>query len=133
MLVCSTVGGAATFLPWATAGELSLPGTKGAGWVSLALFALPLLFSLAGRRRQPVIMPLRITTFFLGAGAAGWGGLTAMGLDAAMKESDPYLDAVVSIGPGLWLVIVAGVALAILPYVVGSGQKATSAVPATAG
>jgi hypothetical protein len=85
-----------TFLPWVSAGIITVSGTSGDGWITLALFGVALLLSVLGRRSEAIGAGARVAKIVC-ALVAAWAGL----YDASGAPS------IGVIGPGLFLVILA--------------------------
>lgn len=115
LLITSIIGMVATFLPWASVLGISVSGTgaagqPGDGWLTLGIFAVPLIISIIGERTEP----LGKTKFAcVVAGVIN----TIIGI---IKITD--LNSVgggmfgVSIGFGLYLLIIAGVGVCVVSF-----------------
>jgi len=122
----------ATFLPWVHVPIVgSVAGSSGDGWITLLLFLPAAILCFIDDKLQPLAGAKRL-------GAAIPGGLAA--LIALLKISDfksamnsglqdnPFAEvfsASVQIGIGLYLVVLAGVALPILAFVLGPRSTTT--------
>jgi hypothetical protein len=114
LVIASVVGMICTFLPWATAPFVgAVYGTRGDGWISLVLCAGAGVFALVGNRRAALRTAALIVSALCGAAAALVGVADIVNLNNKLADN-PFADAV-SVGPGLYLLIVAGVAIAIVP------------------
>jgi hypothetical protein len=109
-----------TFLPWVSVPFFgSLSGTRGDGWITFGLCAAALVCALVGDLRAG----LRLPAHLLSAGVGVVVCLIAIWKIIQFNSvvSDNGLSAVVSVGPGLYLLAVSGAAIALLPSLVRSG------------
>lgn len=117
LIVAAAAGMLGTFLPWINIPiRGSVAGTEGDGWITLAIFAIALLVTLSG---TPGI-GRRIWIGLAGVAAAVVGGYDAANIMARKSElaaeGNRFAEALassVSIGAGLYLVIVAGLVVAL--------------------
>lgn len=124
ILIVSVLGALATFMPWIKVPILgTINGTKGDGWITLVLFTIPLVITLLNDKTKAVKGGLLYIAIIpsLFAGALGIWKI----LDFNSKMSDtgdnPFakaLSASVSIEFGLYLVVLAGIALPILALLI---------------
>lgn len=124
ILIVAGLGVLATFMPWVKAPIIgSISGTKGDGWVTFFLFAVPLVLSLI-KDRSKAIKGLQLYGAVVpGVLAAIIGIWKVIDFNAAMSEMDdnPFaelLAAGVSVEYGLYLVILAGLALPICGFLI---------------
>lgn len=124
ILIVSGLGVLATFLPWVKAPIIgSVNGTDGDGWITLVLFAVPLAISLLGDKTK-AITGGQLYGAILPALLAGIiGALKISDFNSKMAEigDNPFAKAMsdnVSIGMGLYLVVIAGFALPILGFLI---------------
>jgi hypothetical protein len=116
LVIASALGMLCTFLPWASAPIVgSIYGTRGDGWISFVLCAVGLLLSLAGARQSAQPVASAVISTLCGAGAAAVGLFNLINLENKLAES-PF-GAAVSIGPGMYLLILAGAAMTLLPNI----------------
>lgn len=114
LLIAALAGMVCTFLPWASVPLLgSVYGTRGDGWISFVVCVGALLVSLIGNRVSALSTAGMILSTICGVAAALVGLVDLINLNQRLAEN-PFGDAV-SIGPGLYLLIVAGVAIAVVP------------------
>jgi len=107
--IAAGVGMLATFLPWASLGMLSIPGSKGDGWITFVLFAGCLGAALAGdRKRQPDIAWLKWSGAAFAAGAVAVAAWKIIALKSGLDDSNPFSSAV-AVGVGLWLIVPCGI------------------------
>lgn len=119
--IAAGVGMLATFLPWVHAPIIgAVNGTAGDGWITFVLFAVALVIAVAGARQTALSKPLRFAAL-APAGLAGVLGLwKIVGFHAQMSslaDDNPFAAAMaktVDVGIGLYLVVVAGVAVPII-------------------
>jgi hypothetical protein len=111
ILVTAGVGLLATFLPWASIPLLGIDeyGAEGDGWFTFAIFLVPVILSLQNDRTKALQGGKLRTAMIVGIIAI------IIGIWDMSSVSEEYED-VVSIGIGLYLVILAGIALAIIPF-----------------
>lgn len=102
-IVVAALGCLGTFLPWGGIGPIMVVnGTAGDGWISLACFALIIGATLfTGKRNEPT----STAAFFLGLGALAVGVHDISALTAVELAT---------VGPGLYLVAIAGGLLMLL-------------------
>lgn len=115
ILAASVLGIVSSFLPWIELPFGSVSGIKGDGWLTLILFLVPTIISVIGNRRAN----LTKMNLYISMGPALLAGL--MGLykiidfNSSLPDGDnPILIGVrsaMSIGIGLYLVVIAGVAV----------------------
>lgn len=131
ILIIAGLGALATFMPWVKAPIVgTINGTKGEGWITLVLFAVPLIISIFNDKTKAlkgVLLYGAIIPSLL-AGAIGiWkiiefnstmsselSGFPLRGIGAGAKA----LGATVSIDFGLYLVTLAGIALPIAAFLI---------------
>jgi hypothetical protein len=114
LIIASALGMLCTFLPWASMPFVgSIYGTRGDGWISFVLCAVGLVLSLAGNRQSAQSLASAIVSVLCGVAAAAVGVVDLVNLRNTLADN-PF-GAAVSIGPGLYLLIVAGAVMAILP------------------
>ena len=101
ILIIAVVGMIGTFLPWASAFGFTVSGTKGDGWITLALFAVGGAIAFFNGEKTEAISKKVMTGVWVPAAIAA--------LIALLKifKSRP---AGMSIGIGLWLIAIAGIA-----------------------
>jgi hypothetical protein len=103
-----------TFMPWVTAPFIgAVYGTQGDGWISFAVCTLTLMCALVGERRSALSLGVIFVGALCGVGVCLLGVWKIIQLNQAVADT-PFGDAV-SIGPGLYLLVVAGVAMAFPP------------------
>jgi len=121
ILLTAAVGMLCTFLPWVTIPILgSISGTKGDGWLTFALFFIPLLIVLLGEKSQS-ISGKKLTAVILPAALASILGIwkiidfnNKMGSARGNDAFSQFMGASVSIGVGLYLLVIAGIALTVV-------------------
>jgi hypothetical protein len=101
ILIIAIVGMIGTFLPWASAFGFTVSGTEGDGWITLALFAVGGAIAFFNGEKSEAISKKVM--------AGVWVPAALAALIALMKifKSRP---GGVSIGIGLWLIAIAGIA-----------------------
>ena len=118
LAVASGLGAIATFLPWVTVPFMgSVNGTAGTdGWINLALFAVPLVLSLLNDRSTPL------------TGGKLYGAIVP-GILAGVIGIWKIIDCsgeMVSIGVGLYIIALAGIAIPIAGFVVKDKTAASA-------
>ena len=135
VLLVAVAGMAATFMPWLSAPIVgSVPGSKGDGWITFALFLVGLICSLLGDKTKPLLGGGR-TGSVITAGLAGligiWKIVDINTMDAGdfPDPGNPFAEVLAramvqsfSIEYGLYLVVLAGIALPIAAYMEGLVQ-----------
>lgn len=123
ILIASGLGVSATFLPWVHAPLIgSVAGTAGDGWITLVLFLPGLILALRdeksnairGRKRLAIAIPA-ILAAILGA----WKIFSFGQLKSAAPDDNPFakaMSASVQIGVGLYLLVAAGIAVAVVAW-----------------
>ena len=124
ILIAATLGMLATFLPWATIPLYgAINGTEGDGWISLAIFLIPVIACITGQKTQAIKMPRLLAVVIPGLAAAALGVWKIIDLNALNKPDgdNPYADSFdgsIGIGFGVYVLIAAGLAVAILGFIV---------------
>lgn len=118
IVAAAGVGMLCTFLPWVSIPIFgSISGARGDGWISFALFLIALLPALlAGEKKQPLpgkALPAVLIPAVLAAGLGIWKiidfkRLLSGSTDDALAQ---FTGAGVSIGFGLYLLVLAGIVL----------------------
>lgn len=107
ILILALAGMAATFMPWMEAPMIgSIRGTKDDGWLTFFLFLIPLILSMVGDKSRP------LRSWFLYAAVLPGLVATAIGISNFFQEQSPTF----SPGYGLYLMILAGIVLAIAAF-----------------
>lgn len=104
MCVAAGVGALGTFLPWAELGRLSVSGTAGDGWITLALFAVCLRSALVGDKEGPVGHVDRIAVIVCGLGAGAIAAHAIAGLSGSLAKPGVGLFAILG-GAGTCVVV----------------------------
>lgn len=122
ILIAAGLGALATFMPWVKVPIIgTINGTSGDGWATLILFAIPLVLSLLKDRSKELSGGQLIVAVIPGIFAAMIGIWKIVDFNAALSglDGNPFaemLGAGVSIGFGLYLVILAGLALPVITF-----------------
>ena len=133
ILITAIIGGIGTFLPWAEVPFLgSINGTEGDGWITLGLFAVPLILALIGKSEEPLKGPkligASIASFF--AAIIGFIDLNDIsGLSGSNDMISQMMGDMVSVGSGLYVIIIAGIALPILAFALKGSDIPTEPNP----
>jgi hypothetical protein len=126
LMVAAAAGMLGTFLPWVNIPiRGSVAGTEGDGWITLGLFAIALVVALSGVPG----LGRRICMGLAGVAASAIGvhdAANVFALKAEMSaEGDRFSETLassVSVGGGLYLVIIAGLVVALGALLRGSKQ-----------
>jgi hypothetical protein len=122
--ISAAVGGAATFMPWATLPLVgAIDGTVGDGWITLGLFAGVLVAAFLGRRSQQLGGWAQLAGIVLSTTASGIGlakimhfkqAIASIGDDAAAGSLEGAMAGLMAnatrLGFGLYVLVVAGIA-----------------------
>ena len=114
-----------TFLPWAKIPLLgNIAGTAGDGWLTLTVFALSLVCCFAGGARQPFVGGARgagVSFSVMAAVLGVWRIHGILGIKAEVEALGgafaERLAAGVQVGAGLYVVVIAGIAFAVVAFV----------------
>lgn len=118
ILIASAAGMLGTFLPWVNIPLMgSLNGTGGDGWITFGLFGVAFLITFLGNKTlalKGVYLALGLISGVI-AGAIGvWKILdfnSSIGRTAPQTELVKSFGKLVSVGFGLYLIVVAGIAV----------------------
>ncbi len=111
----AAIGIIATFLPWASNVPLigSVSGTQGDGFISMALCIIPLVLAVLGDRSTALAKGKFIGSIVLGVLILLYGLLKFSQIGKAAKTFEALgMKADISVGIGVWLVMVSGVVIA---------------------
>jgi peptidoglycan/LPS O-acetylase OafA/YrhL len=122
VLGLALLGVIGSFLPWASTPFGSVSGTDGSdGYITIILFIIPAVFSLIGNREESM-------KNWMGIVGAVFGLLGSLvGYINYSNVSGNPMGGFIKIGIGLYLILAAGVLLAILIFVM-KGKKTDSTV-----
>lgn len=123
VLIIAIIGMLCTFMPWINAPIVgAINGTQGDGWITLALFSIPAILCLINDQASP----LKRGSIYLVAAIGGLIAIIAIykmiDFTAGMAEigkDNPFaeiLDNSISIGFGLYILVLAGIALPIAVF-----------------
>jgi hypothetical protein len=116
LVVASALGMICTFLPWVSVPFIgAVYGTRGDGWITFAVCAGAMVCAVVGERRSALALWAILISALCGITASLIGVLDIARVDNALVDN-PF-GAAVSIGPGLYLLVVAGAVTAILPAI----------------
>lgn len=127
ILIVAGLGALGTFMPWVKVPIVgSISGTKGDGWITFALFAVPIIISLINDKSKSLKGGLLIAAVLPGL-AAGIIGIWKI-LDFNSKisemsnlEDNPFaqaIEATVSIEFGLYLIVLTGILLPLVALII---------------
>jgi hypothetical protein len=133
IVIAAAVGMLGTFLPWVSVPFLgSISGARGDGWISFVLFLVALLMALLGNKQSIMKGIQFVVAIVFGALAAALGVWKILDINSAMGETtaenplSQSLGSIVSIGIGLYVIVVAGIAIILLGFIL---QKEKAAPP----
>jgi hypothetical protein len=124
ILIVAGLGALATFMPWVKVPIVgTINGTKGDGWITLALFAVPLIISLLNDKTKALKGGLLYGAIIpsLLAGAIGVWKIIEFNSKMSDIGDNPFakaLGAAFSIEFGLYLLVLAGIALPIVAFLI---------------
>jgi len=118
ILIASGLGALATFLPWAKVLGLSVSGTAGDGWLTLILFAIPIILSLKGEKTSRIQGKELYGAIVPAALAALIGIWKITDFNSATAGAEMMGVSVASIGVGLYLLVLAGIAVPVVAFVI---------------
>jgi hypothetical protein len=124
ILIVAGLGALATFMPWVKVPIVgTINGTKGDGWITLVLFAIPLVISLLNDKTKALKGGLLYGAIISSLVAGAIGLIKIINFNSKMSDigDNPFakaLGATVSIEFGLYLVVLAGVALPIVAFLI---------------
>lgn len=106
----SVIGAVGIFLPWATGSaygiSVTVDGTGGDGWIVLALFAVSVVLAAINIKKEPAM------GYKIGITAAS----AIAAIIATVKIINTFGADYVTAGIGLYLILIFGVVVAILPW-----------------
>ncbi|MCP5047662.1 MAG: hypothetical protein GY940_10855 [bacterium] len=119
MLIAAGIGVLAAFLPWATVLAFSVSGISGSGVITLALYAITAALMLLGDKNSNLTGG-KFTTALILSGLGSFVGIYEM-INISSKlgasKAGAFLSQSISIGIGLYLTILAGIAVIVLAFV----------------
>lgn len=131
MAISAGAGMLATFLPWANVPLLgAIPGTVGDGWFTFVFFGIVLILTLVGDKKMALDGKGFIGALVVSVLAGAFGLWKIIEFYSTMSQfggDDPIsaaLGSSVSIGIGLYLVVVAAVAVIGCGFVLKGAKKA---------
>ena len=130
MAIVSVAGALGTFMPWIHVPIMgALDGTRGDGWISFFAFASATAVCLLPSPRVQLQKGGRTAVCILGFGSCALGLNVVLRLSEIMKPGDddgPISSAFtksVSIGMGVWLIVVSGALLAIMSFALTDAKQ----------
>lgn len=137
ILIAAGLGVTTTFLPWVKVPIIgTINGTKGDGWITLVLFAIPLIISLLNDKKTKIEGGLLYCAIIPSLVAGGIGIWKIIDFNSKMSDlgDSPIAQALgssVSIEFGLYLVVLVGILLPILAFVVEDHETNTEILTTT--
>ena len=133
ILITGLIGGIGTFLPWAEVPFLgTINGTEGDGWITLGLFAVPLILALTGQSQVSLKGTKLIIASVASFIAAIIGFIDLNDITSLTGGNDmisQMMGDMVSVGSGLYVIIIAGIALPILAFALKGSDIPTEPNP----
>jgi len=125
ILVCAALGMLAIFMPWTNVPFIGgINGTRSnTGWITFCIFAVPLIISLAGDRTKSLEDSFVYIVLAAGLVNAAIAIYKIVDFDNGMgsvSKDNIFADALkssISIGFGLYLVAIAGIALPVFAFI----------------
>lgn len=124
IIIAATIGMLGTFMPWANVPFLgSVSGTAGDGWITFFLFTIPLVISLIGNKSRPLTGRILYGAIIPGFLCSLLGIYEIINLNSMMAEGGDNafsqgLAASVSIGFGVYVIILAGIAITVIAFLI---------------
>lgn len=116
LAIGAAIGAAATFLPWVRMPIMgTLDGTAGDGWFTFVGFLVVLAMALSPSPLVPLRLVRRAVAAVFATGCAALGGWKIVDLQGIRSDGmatggmEGAMSAAMSVGVGLWLVVIAGV------------------------
>jgi hypothetical protein len=132
-MIAAIIGGIGTFLPWAQVPFLgTVNGTEGDGWITLGLFAVPLILALTGESQVSLKRTKLIFASVASFIAAIIGFIDLNDITSITGGNDmisQMMGDMVSVGSGLYVIIIAGIALPILAFALKGSDIPTEPNP----
>lgn len=127
--IVSALGMLATFMPWINAPIVgSINGSQGDGWITFIIFAIPLLISLRGDTTKKIenryFVEFGVSVPCVLAGLFGIWKIVNINSIMSNLSGNPFANSLsmsVSIGFGLYVVVIAGFALPV--YLTTTGKN----------
>jgi len=134
VLVSCIVGAVAAFLPWAHALGVTFAGIQGDGKISLAMFVAALVPALVGARSNAMSVAARVLSSIFAIAPVGLGLWKIHHFSASMGRPGNLLEAALAqstgVDFGLYLTIVAGIAVPVILWTVSAGGESHQAAAA---
>jgi hypothetical protein len=112
--IAAAAGIASAFMPWVSMGMLSVSGTDGSdGWIVIGIFSVALIMALAGAKDAPMRGGGRGAVITMGILGAALGGWKLSDVSSVNVSDNPFARGI-SAGAGLYLMLVAGIALVVV-------------------
>ena len=118
ILIAAAAGMLGSFLPWVSVPFLgSISGIRGSdGWINLVIFAIPLIMALIGNKESILDGTKLYVAVLFGAIGAGMGIWKIVDVGSIIGEAGG-LGKAISVGFGLYLIVLAGIAVVVLGFV----------------
>lgn len=133
VLVAAGAGALATFMPWINAPIVgSIPGSAGDGWFTFVFFVIVGICAAVGARAEAMTKGVALSVVGAGALTVFFGAWKIVDFRARMADvgSDNIIARAisesVSIGFGLYLVVLAGIAVVALAFALRAASPAAA-------
>lgn len=130
MLIAAGLGALATFMPWAKAPFIgTITGTKGDGWITFILFGITIVICLLNDKTKRLEGNLLYGAIAPAIIASIMGIWKISDFNSAMSglKDNPFAAAfgqTVSVGYGLYVIVLAGIAVAVLAFYIKDPKDA---------
>ncbi len=136
VVIAAGAGALGTFLPWISISMGPMSDSKSGiavgssdAWIILILFAISFLISVSGSKTQPVVGGARIAVALMGLIGGIITFIDISNFKSKMGGGGGLFGGGVSIGFGLYLIVIAGLLLPILAFAVKGGGDGSTGPP----
>lgn len=130
VMIIAAIGMLTTFMPWVNAPIIGgIDGTHGDGWITMALFAIPAIICLINDKTKPLagnMLYAAVVPALIAEAIAIWKIVDFKASMENLGNDNPFgemLGATVSIGFGLYLLILSAIALPVAAFLMKSGKN----------
>ncbi len=138
ILIAASIGAISTFLPWAHAPLIgSIPGSSGDGWFTFILFGIAIGLLFLGKKDtllNPGVLIGIVVSGLLASAIGIWKIIDFNSKMATVDTSNVFSKAVsqsVGLGIGLYLVVIAGIAVLVAGLVLRKSDISATLSPET--
>jgi hypothetical protein len=127
LAIASAIAALCTFLPWVEVPGVSVP-TPNAAWLTFLIAGAALIISLVGDRKTALVSGARTASIICGAAVAAIAVLQILDINSANDAGTMIgIGSIASVGTGLYVLVFAGAAIALLPVVIKGVAASPSA------